>query len=67
MFFLRLFLLTFVKTGTTKSKIKECERENIDILLTKSFNRFGHDAKEGLEAIKKYEWLGKELSSRKIR
>lgn len=59
------------KTGTTRSEfnrmISECEKGDLDIILTKSLSRFGRDAKEGLEAIRKYEQQGKELYLRKIR
>ena len=51
------------ETGTTRSEfnrmIKECERENIDIVLTKSLSRFGGDGKEGLEAIRRIRASGK--------
>ena len=54
-----------VKTGTTRSEfnrmIKECERGNIDIILTKSLSRFRRDAKEGLEAIRKIRAAGKRI------
>lgn len=53
------------KTGTTRSEfnrmIKECERGSIDIVLTKSLSRFGRDAKEGLEAIRKIRAAGKRI------
>ena len=53
------------KTGTTRSEfnrmISECEKENLDIILTKSLSRFGRDAKEGLEAIKKRRTAGKRI------
>ncbi len=53
------------KTGTTRSEfnrmIKECERGNIDIVLTKSLSRFRRDAKEGLEAIRKIRAAGKRI------
>ena len=43
------------KTGSIISEfnrmIKECERGSIDIVLTKSFSRFGRDARESLEAV----------------
>ena len=59
------------KTGTTRSEfnrmIKECERGDIDIVLTKSLSRFGRDAKEGLEAIRRIRAAGKKLFLRKIR
>lgn len=58
------------KTGTASSElnrmIKECERGNIDFFLTKSLSRFGRDAKEGLEAIRK-KHQDKGLYLRKIR
>ena len=53
------------KTGTARSEfnrmIKECERGNIDIVLTKSLSRFGRDAKEGLEAIRIIRAAGKRI------
>ena len=53
------------KTGTTRSEfnrmIKECERGNIDIVLTKSLSCFRRDAKEGLEAIRKIRAAGKRI------
>lgn len=43
------------KIGTTRSEfnrmISECEKGNLDIILTKSHSCFGRDTKEGLEAI----------------
>ena len=38
--------------------IDECEKGNLDIILTKSVNRFGRDTKEGLEAIRKIRSCG---------
>ena len=61
------------KTGSKRSEFKfnrminECEHGNLDIILTKSLSRFGRDAKEGLEAIRRIRAAGKELSLRKIR
>lgn len=53
------------KTGTTRSEfnrmIKECERGNLDIVLTKSLSRFGRDVKEGLEAIRRIRTAGKRI------
>lgn len=53
------------KTGITRSEfnrmISECERGNLDIILTKSLSRFGRDAKEGLEAIRKIRSAGKRI------
>ncbi|BCP63749.1 hypothetical protein SUT503_08070 [Streptococcus parasuis] len=39
--------------------IRECEKGNIDIVLTKSVNRFGRDTKDGLEVIRKIRASGK--------
>lgn len=49
------------QTGSKRSEfnrmINECEHGNLDIILTKSLSRFGRDAKEGLEAIRRiYDW-----------
>lgn len=53
------------KTGSTRSEfnrmINECEHGNLDIILTKSLSRFGRDAKEGLEAIRKIRAAGKRI------
>lgn len=53
------------KTGTTRSEfnrmISECEKGNLDIIFTKSLSRFGRDAKEGLEAIRKTRVAGKRI------
>ncbi len=53
------------KTGSTRSEfnrmIHECEKGNLDIVLTKSLSRFGRDAKEGLEAIRKIRAAGKRI------
>ncbi len=38
--------------------IDECEKGNLDIILTKSVSRFGRDTKEGLEAIRKLKACG---------
>ena len=49
--------MSSAKTGSIRSEfnrmIHECEKGNLDIILTKSLSRFGRDAKEGLEAIRK--------------
>jgi resolvase, N-terminal domain protein len=51
------------KIGTTRSEfnrmISDCEKGNLDIILTKSLSRFGRDTKEGLEAIRKIRAAGK--------
>ena len=53
------------KTGSTRSEfnrmINECEHGNLDIILTKSLSRFGRDAKEGLEAIRRIRVAGKRI------
>jgi len=41
--------------------INECEHGNLDIILTKSLSRFGRDAKEGLEAIRRIRATGKRI------
>ena len=41
--------------------INECEHGNLDIILTKSLSRFGRDAKEGLEAIRRIRAAGKRI------
>lgn len=45
------------KVGSSRSEfnrmIDECEKGNLDIILTKRVSRFGRDTKEGLEAIRK--------------
>ena len=45
------------KTGTSRTEfnrmISECEKGNIDIIITKSISRFGRDIQECLEAIRK--------------
>lgn len=50
------------KVGSSRNKfnrmIDECEKGNIDIILTKSVSRFGRDTKEGLEAIRKIRSCG---------
>lgn len=38
--------------------IDECEKGNLDIILTKSVSRFGRDTKEGLEVIRKIKACG---------
>ena len=57
--------VTSAKTGSTRSEfnrmIHECEKGNLDIVLTKSLSRFGRDAKEGLEAIRKIRAAGKRI------
>ena len=44
------------KVGSSRSEfnrmIDECEKGNLDIILTKSVSRFDRDTKEGLEAIR---------------
>ena len=53
------------KTGSKRSEfnrmINECEHGNLDIILTKSLSRFGRDAKEGLEAIRRIRAAGKRI------
>lgn len=53
------------KTGSKRSEfnrmINECEHGNLDIILTKSLSRFGRDAKEGLEAIRRIQAAGKRI------
>ena len=39
-------------------RIEECEKGNLDIILTKSVSRFGRDTKEFLEAIRKIRSCG---------
>lgn len=39
-------------------RIEECEKGNLDIILTKGVSRFGRDTKEGLEAIRKLKACG---------
>lgn len=50
------------KVGSSRNEfnrmIEECEKGNIDIILTKSVSRFGRDTKEGLEAIRKLKACG---------
>lgn len=50
------------KVGSSRNEfnrmIEECEKGNIDIILTKSVSRFGRDTKEGLEAIRKLRACG---------
>lgn len=50
------------KVGSSRSEfnrmIDECEKGNLDIILTKSVSRFGRDTKEGLEAIRKIRSCG---------
>lgn len=51
------------KIGTTRLEfnrmISDCEKGNLDIILTKSLSRFERDTKEGLEAIRKIRAAGK--------
>ncbi|ADB14065.1 site-specific recombinase, phage integrase family [Gardnerella vaginalis 409-05] len=51
-----------MKVGSSRSEfnrmIDECEKGNLDIILTKSVSRFGRDTKEGLEAIRKIRSCG---------
>lgn len=53
------------KIGSKRSEfnrmINECEHGNLDIILTKSLSRFGRDAKEGLEAIRRIRAAGKRI------
>ncbi|SLM21240.1 recombinase [Streptococcus dysgalactiae subsp. equisimilis] len=53
------------KTGTLRTEfnrmISECEKGNIDIILTKSISRFGRDTQECLEAIRKIRAAGKRI------
>ncbi|SFE37926.1 recombinase family protein [Peptostreptococcus sp. D1] len=53
------------KTGTSRIEfnrmISECEKGNIDIILTKSISRFGRDTQECLEAIRKIRAAGKRI------
>ena len=53
------------KTGSTRSEfirmIHEFEKWNSDIILTKSLSRFGRDAKEGLEVIRKIRAAGERI------
>ena len=53
------------KTGSKRSEfnrmINEFEHGNLDIILTKSLSRFGRDAKEGLEAIRRIRAAGKRI------
>ena len=50
------------KVGSSRSEfnrmIKEYEKGNLDIILTKSVSRFGRDTKEGLEVIRKIRSCG---------
>nr|DAJ57467.1 MAG TPA: integrase [Caudoviricetes sp.] len=50
------------KVGSSRKEfnrmIDECEKGNLDIILTKSVSRFGRDTKEGLEAIRKLKACG---------
>ncbi|WP_421792947.1 recombinase family protein [Gardnerella sp. KA01001] len=50
------------KVGSSRNEfnrmIEECEKGNLDIILTKSVSRFGRDTKEGLEAIRKIRSCG---------
>lgn len=41
--------------------VSECENGSIDIILTKSISRFGHDTQECLEAILKIRAAGKRI------
>lgn len=57
-----------VESANTGSKrlefnrmINECKHGNLDIILTKSLSRFGRDAKEGLEAIRRIRAAGKRI------
>lgn len=53
------------KTGSSRSEfnrmISECEKGNIDIILTKSLSRFGRDTKDILEAIRRIRAVGKRI------
>ena len=53
------------KTGLKRSEfnrlINECEHGNLDLILIKSLSRFGRDAKEGLEAIRRIRAAGKRI------
>ncbi len=53
------------KTGTSRTEfnrmISECEKGNIDIIITKSISRFGRDIQECLEAIRKIRAAGKRI------
>lgn len=53
------------KTGTSRTEfsrmISECEKGNIDIILTKSISRFGRDTQECLESIRKIRAAGKRI------
>lgn len=55
----------YAKTGSKRSEINrminECKYGNLDIILIKSFSRFGRDAKEGLEAIRRIRVAGKRI------
>ena len=50
------------KVGSSRNEfnrmIEECEKGNLDIILTKSVSRFGRDTKEGLEVIRKIKACG---------
>ena len=50
------------KVGSSRNEfnwmIDECEKGNLDIILTKSVSRFGRDTKEGLEVIRKIKACG---------
>ena len=54
--------VAFAKVGSLRSEfnrmIDECEKGNLDIILTKSVIHFGRDTKEGLEAIRKIRSCG---------
>lgn len=49
--------VAYVKTNSSRSEfnrmVHECEKVNLDIILTKSLSRLRCDAKERLEAIRK--------------
>ncbi len=53
------------KTGSSRQEfnrmIDECEKGNLDIVLTKSISRFGRDTVETLEAIRRIKNAGKRI------
>lgn len=53
------------KTGSSRSEfnrmISECEKGNIDIILTKSLSRFGRDTKDVLEAVRRIRAAGNRI------
>ena len=53
------------KTGSVRVELERmltaCERGSIDIVLTKSINRFGRDTKETLEAFRRIKNAGKRI------